>query len=133
MEWRRLLLALFVSVSHASHEWSSGDEARSAAQAARLEIGARSLAESFSHHATLLRRHLLEGYDRSVPPPSNRTSSSYSQAGVDVAMNLRFFKIESVMAADGRMALKVWLRLSWTDRRLLIPGASPSNPNLLRY
>ena len=61
MEWRRLLLALFVSVSQASHEWSSGDEARSAAQAARLEIGARSLAESFSHHATLLRRHVLDG------------------------------------------------------------------------
>ena len=61
---------------------------------------------------------LVEGYDRSVPPPSNRTSSSYSQAGVDVAMNLRFFKIESVMAADGRMALKVWLRLSWTDRHI---------------
>ena len=39
----------------------SGDEARSAAQAARLEIGARSLAESFSHHATLLRRHVLDG------------------------------------------------------------------------
>jgi len=33
-------------------------------------------------------------------------------------MNLRFFKIESVMAADGRMALKVWLRLSWTDRHI---------------
>ena len=56
MEWLRLL-ALFVSVSHATHEWSSGDEARAAAQAARLEIGAR----SFSHHATVLRRHLLEG------------------------------------------------------------------------
>ena len=60
MEWLRLL-ALFVSVSHATHEWSSGDEARAAAQAARLEIGARSLGESFSHHATVLRRHLLEG------------------------------------------------------------------------
>jgi hypothetical protein len=60
MEWL-WLLALFVSVSHATHEWSSGDEARAAAQAARLEIGARSLAESFSHHATVLRRHLLEG------------------------------------------------------------------------
>ena len=81
-----------------------------------------------------------------MPPPSNRTSSSYSQAGVDVAMNLRFFKIESVMAADGRMALKVWLRLSWTDRhispiylpyiswadrRLIILWGPNPHPNLL--
>ena len=104
MEWWRLL-ALFVSVSHASHEWSSADEARSVAQADRLELGA-SYARSFSHHATVLRKHLLGDYDMSVPPHSNRTST-YSKAGVDVAMQLRFFKVESVMAADGRMTLKV--------------------------
>ena len=120
MEWWRLL-ALFVSVSHASHQWSSGDEARSAAQADRLELGATgaTYARSFSHHATVLRKHLLGDYDKSVPPPSNRTSN-YSKAGVDVAMQLRFFKVESVMAADGRMTLKVWMRLSWTDRRRLV-------------
>ena len=114
--WR--LLALFVTVSHASHEWSSADEARSAAQADRLEIGA-TYSKSFSHHATALREHLLSGYDKSVPPPSDRTGN-YSKAGVDVAMQLRFFKVESVMAADGRMTLKVWMRLSWTDRRRFV-------------
>ena len=95
--WR--LLALFVTVSHASHEWSSADVARSAAQADRLEIGA-TYSKSFSHHATALREHLLSSYDKSVPPPSNRTNE-YSAAGVDVAMQLRFFKVESVMAASG--------------------------------
>ena len=101
--WR--LLATLLGVTHASHEWSSADEARSVAQADRLELGA-SYARSFSHHATVLRKHLLGDYDKSVPPHSNRTST-YSKAGVDVAMQLNFFKVESVMAADGRMTLKV--------------------------
>jgi hypothetical protein len=35
-----------------------------------------------------------------------------------VALQLRFFKVESVLAADGRMTLKVWMRTSWTDERL---------------
>ena len=103
------LLVTLLGVTHASHEWSSGDEARSVAQANRLQMSG-SYAKSFSHHATALREHLLSSYDKSVPPPSNRTND-YSAAGVDVAMQLRFFKVESVMAADGRMTLKVWMRL----------------------
>ena len=95
--WR--LLATLLGVTHASHEWSSGDEARSVAQADRLQMSG-SYAKSFSHHATALREHLLSSYDKSVPPPSNRTND-YSAAGVDVAMQLRFFKVESVMAASG--------------------------------
>ena len=35
-----------------------------------------------------------------------------------MALQLRFFKVESVLAADGRMTLKVWMRTSWTDERL---------------
>ena len=105
--WR--LLAALLGVAHASHEWSSGDEARSVAQADRMQMSG-SYAKSFSHHATALREHLLSGYDKAVPPLSDRTGN-YSKAGVDVAMQLRFFKVESVMAADGRMTLKVWMRL----------------------
>ena len=37
---------------------------------------------------------------------------------MDVALQLRFFKVESVAAADGRMTLKVWMRMTWTDERL---------------
>ena len=105
--WR--LLAALLGVAHASHEWSSGDVGRSVAQADRMQMSG-SYAKSFSHHATALRGHLLSGYDKSVPPPSDRTND-YSRAGVDVAMQLRFFKVESVMAANGRMTLKVWMRL----------------------
>ena len=105
--WR--LLAALLGVAHASHEWSSDDQARSVAQANQMQMSG-SYAKSFSHHATALREHLLSGYDKSVPPPSDR-ANNYSRAGVDVAMQLRFFKVESVMAADGRMTLKVWMRL----------------------
>ena len=66
--------------------------------------------EQVHRYVLSLREHLLSGYDKSVPPPSER-ANNYSRAGVDVAMQLRFFKVESVMAADGRMTLKVWMRL----------------------
>ena len=35
----------------------------------------------------------------------------YSDAGADVKMQVRFFKVRSVLAADGMMSLKVWQRM----------------------
>ena len=49
-----------------------------------------------------LRAHLLDGYDKAVPPLSER-AGNYSKAGVDVSMQIRFFKVESVDAANGRV------------------------------
>ena len=49
---------------------------------------------SYSENATALRAHLLSGYDRVVPPTSNRTTySNYSGAGTDVRMQAQFFKV----------------------------------------
>ena len=74
---------------------------------------------SYSDNATALRAHLLSGYDRVVPPTSNRTTySNYSGAGTDVRMQVQFFKVEGVDAAHAKMRLKVWLRYSWQDTRL---------------
>ena len=74
---------------------------------------------SFTNVTTALRAHLLSTYDKVVPPYSHRrTYSNYSDAGTDVRMQLRFFKIESVNTAEGRMTFKVWLRFLWHDLRL---------------
>ena len=72
MPRRPHLIWLLASVARAGHEWSSGDDAQSAAQADRLQISG-SFAKSYTHHATALRAHLLEAYDKTVPPSSNRT------------------------------------------------------------
>ena len=72
---------------------------------------------SYSTHATTLRGDLLSSYDKAVPPTSVR-SAAYSQAGTDVELQVRFFKVQQVTTTEGRMALKVWLRLWWSDTRL---------------
>lgn len=50
-----------------------------------------------------------------VPP---RFGGHYSDAGTDVKIGVRFFKVMAVEAAKGTMKLKVWLRYSWVDARL---------------
>ena len=70
----RTVFWLFVGVARASHEWSSGaisDQAASDEQASRLELSG-TYAKSYTHWATELRAHLLETYDKGVPPTSNR-------------------------------------------------------------
>jgi hypothetical protein len=64
-----------------------------------------------------LRADLLADYDRLLPPTSAR-STSYSAAGTDVGLQVRFFKISSVEVAYGTMSLKVWVRMRWSDTRL---------------
>ena len=60
------------------------------------------------------------GFDKILPPTSNRSASgsSYSGAGTDVSMQIRFFKVQQVQAGIGTMRIKVWLRMSWIDTRL---------------
>lgn len=69
-----------------------------------------------------LRSDLLgaPGFDKNVPPESNRCASGvcYSNAGTDVDLQIRFFKVQAVEAASGSMRLKVWVRMAWTDTRL---------------
>jgi hypothetical protein len=69
---------------------------------------------------TLLREALLDGYDPMVPPESDRSASgtSYSGAGTDVTMEIRFLKVVTVRAAEGAMVVKVWVRMGWQDLRL---------------
>ena len=83
-------------------------------------------AYSYTGFAERLNSDLLAGkqgvpYNKHIPPTSNRTNtllSGGSQAGTDVNLQLRVYKIDSVDAATAHMKLKVWLRLSWVDERL---------------
>jgi hypothetical protein len=68
-------------------------------------------------------------YDRHIPPTSDRTFNftgrgkngsdlDVSEAGTDVTVELRVFKIQEANPAEGTMRLKVWLRQMWVDQRL---------------
>jgi hypothetical protein len=82
------------------------------------------IAPDFRPNATIegarLRADLLESYDKWMPPTSDRSAygTEYSQAGTDVRMQIRFFKLNEVQAAAGSMSLKVWNRMYWQDTRL---------------
>ena len=67
--------------------------------------------------STSLRATLLDGYDKISPPISTRLVD-YSEAGTDVTLNIRFFKIEGVDQSGGTMSIKVWWRMRWDDERL---------------
>ena len=71
----------------------------------------------YSAASAQLRAALLANYDRHVPPESER-AGNFTEAGTDVHMSLRFFKVQAIRASEGAMELKVWLRMSWTDTRL---------------
>ena len=109
----RLLATLIVSaaiVGTLSHEVASGTG---------TERGA-TYSSNFTMHSTHLRSHLLSGYDRHVPPTSDRSllGVEYSSAGTDVEVQIRFFKVESVRASHGDMKLKIWMRTYHSDLRL---------------
>ena len=76
---------------------------------------------TFTPESTALRAALMSGYDKHVPASSNRSALhnvDYSQAGTDIEMQLRFFKVESVRPSHGDMRLKIWMRCYWQDDRL---------------
>ena len=90
--------------------------------------------ENATDYATALRAHLLNGYDKHVPPKSNRsaygTSGGFTNTGTDVRMQIKFFKVQTVDAHEGSMKIKVWLRMYWEDRRL---SWDPSDYGGLEY
>ena len=104
MEVRRLVLLLVAPLITEASEFEPTYQADANLHAARLraDIMARS------------------GYDRIVPPTSNReaSGSDFSDSGTDVSLQVRFFKVQAVKAAEGSMQLKVWMRMSWVDTRL---------------
>jgi len=74
----------------------------------------------YSSYASQLREDLFDGYDMWVPPSGGpeREAVYASEAGSDVGIQIRFFKVDQVSAAEGAMKLKVWFRLTWYDPRL---------------
>ena len=74
--------------------------------------------ESYSSSSARLRSEVLARHDRLSPPDDPSRNNSYSSAGTDVRMQIRFFKVDHVSTAEGTIGLKVWLRLSWRDTRL---------------
>lgn len=74
-------------------------------------------ARNYTLHATRLHAHLLAGYNTMIPPVSRR-QVNYSSAGTDVMLNMRFWKVDAVEVAAGRMRVKVWVRFKWQDERL---------------
>ena len=73
--------------------------------------------QTFAGHAADVRSAILANYDRLAPPTSVR-NNTFSNAGTDVGLQIRFFKMESVNMAEGTMSVKVWMRMSWVDTRL---------------
>ena len=58
-------------------------------------LTAADLSQSYTSFASKLHDDLLDGYVKSVPPRSERLASSASQAGTDVALQIRFFKVRA--------------------------------------
>ena len=63
--------------------------------------------ESFSSHASALHSHLLSSYSPAIAPSSPRDVNASSAAGTDVSMQIRFFKVDTIDAAHGKVSIKV--------------------------
>lgn len=84
--------------------------------------------KSYTRHATALHNHLMADYVKQVPPESVRTvdpaadglygSGNYSDAGTDVHVQVRFFKLEEISMVTGSMKIQTWFRNWWQDERL---------------
>lgn len=89
-------------------------------------LAASEFAPNFRSNSSLLSEKLRQDilgrpyFSRIVAPTSDRksTGTDYSDAGTDVFMQIRFFKVQTVNAAEGWMRLKVWMRMGWKDTRL---------------
>jgi len=81
-----------------------------------------------SFQAQAIREHVFgrAGFSKIIAPTSNRAAtlegdeveSVITDVGTDVRLQIRFFKVQSIKAAEGWMQLKVWYRMRWTDTRL---------------
>lgn len=86
----------------------------------------------YSSYASRLHEDLLNGYNKAVAPRSVR-KASYSKAGTDVYLQVRFFKVEAVEPSIGQLRIKVWWRLSWNDQRLSWDPAMYGNVTELKF
>ena len=77
--------------------------------------------------AERIRQHVLAKPDFSkiIPPTSNRSDTLgaarqnvLTDTGTDVFLQIRFFKVQAIKAAEGVMQLKIWFRMKWKDLRL---------------
>ena len=111
----RMLSLLLLLVSQAGAQSESG----SGSITGHSELGP-DFRRSYTEHATRLRADLFLNYDNTVPPISVRNPAQQytSEAGTDVNMQIRFFKVESIKAAEGSMRIKIWYRQNWVDERL---------------
>ena len=73
--------------------------------------------KSYSANATLIKSAILSGYDKSLPPTSDRMIE-YSAAGTDVEVEIVFYKLNKVDVPSGHLEIKCWLRMNWVDERL---------------
>jgi hypothetical protein len=78
---------------------------------------------NYTDHASRLFDDLFgddSTYNLHVPPFKDErdTWGDLTQAGTDVAVNLRVFKVVEVVPNEAHMALKVWVRMNWKDERL---------------
>ena len=87
----------------------------------------------YTLHASQLHDDLLSSYNKAVPPTSTRIAGYGSQAGTDVALQLRFFKLENVNAAQGQLSVKVWWRMQWSDTRLAWDPATYGNITQVKF
>ena len=74
--------------------------------------------QNYSLWVSQLHSNLLRTYVKAAPPTSLRRFPEVSEAGTDVIMQLRLFKMREVDTTEGRMSLKAWWRLRWSDTRL---------------
>ena len=91
------MLALIAFLTLTASEVGSGEWTPSNPKFTYGQVSA-----NYSLTASNLRQKLLAGYDRIVPPMSDRLSD-YSSAGTDVRIEVRFIKVEEVSAALGSM------------------------------
>lgn len=79
--------------------------------------GVLELGRNYTRDASRLQRDLLADYQRSVPPSARRRDAQFA-AGTDVELQIRFFRLKEVRAAEGMLEVKVWWRSAWYDDRL---------------
>ena len=84
--------------------------------------------------AAQLRSDALDNYDFGLPPSGVARDPIYrSDAGTDVGIQIRFFKVDQINSAEGAMKIKVWYRLSWIDPRLAWDPADYGNITTTYY
>ena len=77
----------------------------------------------YGSYQSQLQKYKLADYVPTALPSSDRSSKSLnatggSLSGTDVFVDMVFYTVISTDVTSGRMALKVWHNLRWTDERL---------------